>query len=69
MFDIPEIFNLSRQCNGWKHLAKGGFHHGNMVAIFPFQTAAQLSQWIPVEAKGNLNDFLPVEVSLLCSVS
>lgn len=42
---------------------------GDMAAMFSFQTAAQLSLWFSVKAKGDLNSFLPAEVSLLCCVS
>ena len=39
---------------------------GNMAAMFSFQTAAQPSQWNSVKAKGDLNSFLPAEISPLC---
>lgn len=42
---------------------------GNMAAMFSFQTATQLSQWVSVKVKGDLNSSLPAKISLLCSVS
>lgn len=44
---------------------KEGSVTGNMAAMF-FQTAAQPSQWNSVKAKGDLDSFLPAEISPRC---
>lgn len=61
LFDILEIFNLSRQHSGWKPSGGGG----NVVATLTLQTAAQPSQEVSVKAEGDLDGSLSPDLSAL----